>query len=482
IETWQPMTDQDAHLIKARELWGSAGTDISSFSSPPGAALRTLSCRKILSPGSAVELFAVSQPGRIAGLRLGPADALAGKMRSVVLKIYWDGETNPAVICPAGDFFGASWGDPAVQSLLVGVRDNVNYCYLPMPFDRSARIELVSQTDSGSDFEVRAELVLSDTPRARHEGRFYAVWHRENPTASGVPFTFLNVRGQGKLVGCMLQAQGMAPGFTPFFEGDDQTIIDGKPAIHGTGSEDFFNGGWYDVPDRWESRSSFPMSGCLDYKKHLGRSAGYRFMLADAYVYHESILQTIEHGPEKNAVPTDYCAVTYFYSLNPPDPAPVLPEPEKRAVVDFAEFKFTPGWNIPIHAFSFQNVTLSKKNETVDGSEVRFLSLQVQGQDIFGPPFVAFEFDIPQDGQYAVGLEVLFGPDQGVVQMFRNENALGEMQDLYSAERHRSAELEMGTLFLQSGVNVLYFKVMGANPAATGLGFEPVTFVFRRVE
>jgi len=78
-------------------------------------------------------------------------------------------------------------------------------------------------------------------------------------------------------VGSILQAQGIEPGNTFFFEGDEQVTIDGELSIHGTGSEDSFNGGWYDVPGRWDGRFSLPLSGCLDYKKPLGRTGGYRF-------------------------------------------------------------------------------------------------------------------------------------------------------------------------------------------------------------
>ena len=78
-----------------------------------------------------------------------------------------------------------------------------------------------------------------------------------------------------------------------FFEGDDEAIIDGELAVHGTGSEDFFNGGWYDVPGRWEDRVSIPFSGCLDFKRHLGRTGGYRLLLGDAYAFRESLKVTI---------------------------------------------------------------------------------------------------------------------------------------------------------------------------------------------
>ena len=74
--------------------------------------------------------------------------------------------------------------------------------------------------------------------------------------------------------------------------------------------EDSFNGGWYDVPGRWESRTSLPLSGCLDYIKPLSRTGGYRWMIADALAFSESIDYTIEHSPTDNADLTDYTSVT----------------------------------------------------------------------------------------------------------------------------------------------------------------------------
>jgi hypothetical protein len=484
IKTFEPdMLPEDAtRLDRARELWNSAGGDISGHCAFPEDTLRVLKSSRVLTPGGTVALFEIKRPGRIAGLRLKPADALAGKARAVLIKMTWDGDPGPAVICPAGDFFGAGWGEPAVRSLLAGTKDNTDYFYFPMPFDRSARIELVSEASGGDAIDVQAELVFASRPRTGQEGRFYASWHRENPTIPGRPFTFLDVRGRGHVVGCILQAQGLEPGSTPFFEGDDQTAIDGKPAINGTGSEDFFNGGWYDVPDRWEGRKSFVLSGCLEYKKHLARSAGYRFMLTDAYAYRRSVLQTIEHGPENNAVSADYCATTFFYSREYPEPGPVPTPPEGRKATEFRRFKFTPGWNVPIHAFSFQNVALTKRTESIGGAEVRYLSMKAGGEDYFGNPFVGFDFDIPEAGKYAVSTEAVLGPDQGMVRMFLDENPRGDAMDLFSDERRISGILPLGVLPLRPGINTLYFKLTGRNPRAGGLGFEPVSFIFERVD
>ena len=39
-----------------------------------------------------------------------------------------------------------------------------------------------------------------------------------------------------------MQSQGLNPGMTFFFEGDDSTVADGQLSIHETGSEDFLTG------------------------------------------------------------------------------------------------------------------------------------------------------------------------------------------------------------------------------------------------
>ena len=76
--------------------------------------------------------------------------------------------------------------------------------------------------------ELRAEVITAPVPRQKDEGHFSAIWRRENPTTKGKPFTFVDCEGRGHIVGCFLQAQGMVSGETPFFEGDDETTIDGE--------------------------------------------------------------------------------------------------------------------------------------------------------------------------------------------------------------------------------------------------------------
>lgn len=470
----EPAASDQAHRDRAIALFRSVGLDVSGYAAPPGAKVELSAAAVVVPPKSEATLFKAEGGGRIVGFRLAPADAIAGKARDLTLRISFDGE-GPAVVCPLGDFFGYAWGQPAMASLLVGTHGGTNYCYLPMPFDRSARVEVVS--DRATPVELKAEVQHTAVPRSADEGKFYAVWRRENPTRIGAPYTLLETAGRGHLVGVVLQAQGFESGKTLFFEGDDQTTIDGELVIHGTGSEDFFNGGWYDVPDRWEKRISFPLSGCLGYAKHLGRTGAYRWFLGDAYSYRQSLLQTIEHAGENNSISTDYCSVAYWYADRRPAGEPVLPSPAERGVQDLPEVVFPMGWQTPIYAWSFDRASLTRKRGTFGGEEVRYLSLAATGGDWFGPHFLCPACEVPSAGRYAICIEAVRGPEQGRIQLFADENPVGDPVDLYAEEAVRSGRLRLGVLDLAEGKNNVMLKLVSKNEKSTGLGLDLIQVI-----
>lgn len=484
IPTFQdpPSADFLRQVEEAGNVLRSAGSDISHYLVPAGSPLKTAATRQHLAPGQTVTLFKATNPGRIVGLKISPASAFAGKDRDVVIKMYWDGEREPAVACPVGDFFGYSFGDPAVRSLFLGTSEERNYIYFPMPYERSARIELVSEKASGPGLDVQAEVNYAPLGKGRDEGRFYARWRRENPTREGTPYLYLRTTGRGHVVGTILQAQGLETGQTSFFEGDDVAVIDGELAIPGTGSEDSFNGGWYDVPGRWEARASYPLSGCLDYKKHLGRTGGYRWMITDAYSYRKSIDYTIEHGPAGNLVPTDYTSVTFFYSLEPPPPDSPLPPVAVRTVADPERIVFAAGWSVPIHTSSLQNATIAKTTARIEKSRIRHLSFRATGQDTFGPHHISFIFDMPSAGKYKIGIKALKGPDQAIVQMACNDVPAGEAVNLYEENRIVSTVLPLGVLEMTAGDNVVFLRLTGKDERSQGLGLDLVEIIFEKIK
>src|SRR6185295_19952137 len=69
----------------------------------------------------------------------------------IVLRMYWDGVTEPAVESPFGDFFAAGFGRRAeVNSIPVvvgGAEGDAYNCYWAMPFRSSAKITLTNESE-----------------------------------------------------------------------------------------------------------------------------------------------------------------------------------------------------------------------------------------------------------------------------------------------------------------------------------------------
>ena len=313
--------EEKADISKIAVLWNKPDKMLEDFLQDASTRVSANSFEFTLKPGETKRIFDRNQGGRILGLEFSWAGA-NGWNKNIDLKITWDDDSLPAVYCPIEDFFGFSFGEPSMQSLLLGSRENLAYCYFPMPFTHHARIELVYRRDPEvhSEIPFRGKIYVSEKALLPvQEGKFYAAWNSHLYSSGDGPHVFLDHAGKGHYVGSILQARGLQSGMTYFFEGDDSTAIDGSPSIHGTGSEDYFNGGWYALLDRWDSRMSLPTHGALDYSLAFCRTGGYRLYLNDKISFEKSIYQSIEHGPVNNSTPAAYTSVALYYS----DQAPV---------------------------------------------------------------------------------------------------------------------------------------------------------------
>jgi hypothetical protein len=310
--------DEKEALNKIKSLWSKEKMSPEDFYT---GKLSIASGQFDLKPGSATTIFETRKGGRILGIELSPPEVFEGLNKNTDIRITWDKESTPAVFAPVADFFGFAFGSASMQSLLLGTRDKKSYCYFPMPFDRSAKIELIqrkSDNSSAGKVSVKAKIWYSDVQRVpAEEGKFYAQWEKKPLTGTGRPHIIAEVTGKGHYVGTLLQAQGLRAGMTIFFEGDDSTSIDGNFRLHGTGSEDYFNGGWYAMMDRWDDKMSLPLHGSLGYSLPFCRTGGYRLYLSDKLSFGKSFYQSIEHGPVRNEVPADYTSLGLYYCDTP---------------------------------------------------------------------------------------------------------------------------------------------------------------------
>ena len=256
----EPAATELAERQKVIEVWNQSGGDLSRFTAPPGAKVEVAQRSFTLVPKSSETLFRSDAGGRIVGLRVMPTSALIGKGRDLILRISFDGE-EPAVLCPLGDFFGYGWGRPATQSLLVGTSGETNYCYFPMPYNRSARVEILSERSTA--VELRTEVLHALKPRQESEGKFYALWRRENPTTLGEPFRFIETKGRGHLVGVVW---GGGPGLCRPGRG-------GRPAAGG-------GGGRHPPPHGPSLPRPRAALGCSGAKPPLTRQAAVRHSLS----------------------------------------------------------------------------------------------------------------------------------------------------------------------------------------------------------
>ncbi|MFH0756722.1 MAG: glycoside hydrolase family 172 protein [Bacteroidota bacterium] len=331
VKSFSPnLTDEEKDILKcATNQWSLPGKDISNFYEKN--TLLTKSGSATLAPGKSLCIFDYTKPGRILGIELSPAAVYEGTEKQLDLKITWDRESEPGVFLPVHDFFGYAFGSPSMQSLLLGSQGDLNYCYFPMPFDERVKIELVyrRRNEDQAPLNMDYKIYYSEKPRNKEtEGKFYAQWNRDIDPETGKPHTFLERKGKGHYVGTILQAQGLKSGMTLFFEGDDFTSVDGKAIMYGTGSEDYFNGGWYAFIDTWDTKMSLPLHGALDYSLPMCRTGGYRLFLTDKISFTKEISHTIEHGPAGNAFPVDYTSVALYYCDSPnPD---VQKEPDNE--------------------------------------------------------------------------------------------------------------------------------------------------------
>ncbi len=471
VKTFRPDQVSQTDLTNLMEVWSiGRQKDLTRFNLPAGSNQTRLKFDRLLMPGKTLTLLDVHKGGRIAGFKIGPAASLQGRARDTLLRITWDGEQTPSILMPLGDFFGYAFGKPSMESAFVGTTDGVSYCHLPMPFAKAAKIELVSTQTTGAGLPIQGEIILGGQALRAGEGRFYARWNREAPTTLGKPFTWLRGKGKGHIVGLSLQAQGKDPGIPTFFEGDDVTLADGEMTVHGTGSEDFFNGGWYALPGRWDRTLPLPVSGCLLYQESTGRTGGYRFLVNDAYSFEKSIDQTIEHGPEGNAVITDYTGVTYYYAERPVGGVSPSMSAAARRVVDPTRLIFSAHSNLPLDTFGLEGCTITRDAVRVGQNNLSTLSVKSVHSGNFAVSHVGLRTDFPSAGRYKVYGEFVKADDGGIVCLSNGTESLGPEIDMYSATPTHLPRVYLGEFTAKEGENAMFLYFVGKNASSKANG------------
>jgi hypothetical protein len=244
--------------------------------------------------------------------------------RQLIVRCYWDGETDPSVEVPVSDFFGMGFGEwHDYQSLPLNMTSGGYNCYWPMPFRRSARITVENRSRVRLDafyYNVDIETHPRGLPR---ETLYFHAQFRRAASVRGRPITLLETTGRGHYVGTLLSMQRIRGRGLGYLEGDERVFVDGEamPSIIGTGTEDYFSSGWYYDTGVY----SAPYHGVTIKDDPRGRINTYRWHIEDPIPFQRSLRFDIEHGGVNDAPGVDYTAVAFWYQTHPKPKFPPLP-------------------------------------------------------------------------------------------------------------------------------------------------------------
>jgi hypothetical protein len=277
-------------------------------------------------------------------------------LKEVVIRMYWDGASKPSVEVPVGDFFGLNLGQYFnYQSEYLNCSSvKALNSYFAMPFRKSARVTATNEGPlevgafySNIDYQIvpalpddvlyfhaqyrqaaPAEPTTNDWKTNRDANRLLNTDGKRN-------YVYAETRGRGHLMGVtlgVLQNQEFWMG-----EGDDMIFIDdeSKPAIIGTGSEDYFCGAW-DFGGRDGAIPFAHLQNGAQFIQSAERTGGryclYRWHGDNPVTFTRYMKHTMEHGHANHRADNFY-SVCYWYQNQPYTEFPALPPAADRIPV-----------------------------------------------------------------------------------------------------------------------------------------------------
>jgi len=426
-------------------------------------------CRPI-NPGETLTLAELAGPGQINHIwfTIGAKDRFYP--RTTVLRMYWDGQEQPSVETPLGDFFAVGHGvkrDVNSQMVAVSSQGRAYNCYWPMPFRKSAQITVTNDSDKPV-FVLYWYIDWQQRPVGSQVPYFCAQYRQENPARKGRDYLIADIEGQGYYVGTVLSVRMSQPGW--FGEGDDRFYIDEEtePSLQGTGTEDYFC-------DAWGFRKlNRPYYGVTVWEgmHRASRATAYRWHIPDPVFFDKSLKVTIEHkgnlfDPNDKLLnaytdqrPDFYSSVAFWYQTGEVKRFFELPQAQEK---------------VPRYQ-AFQAEELVDAESLDAGMEIFRHELFYEGGAILffynnepgGQKEIAFP--VEQTGRYVVFVKLHRRGDCGIYDIYLDGKLMRSNVDCYS-EFGVSQEVKVGFDHqLDEGEHRIRFICRGANDASRSAG------------
>jgi hypothetical protein len=298
-----------------------------------------------IAAGATFEVANITGPGAIQQIWMTPTK----HYRFSILRFYWDGQEQPSVECPVGDFFGCGWNKYAQLTSLpvcVNPASSLN-CYWEMPFRKHCRITLTNLGPEEMTLYYQINYTLTDIPE--DTAYFHAQFRRTNPLPYKDVYTILDgVKGHGHYVGTYMAWGVNNCGW--WGEGEIKFFMDGDgefPTICGTGTEDYFCGSYnFDLGKENGGYREFctPYAGLAQVIRPDGlyqsqtRFGLYRWHIMDPIRFEQDLKVTIQalgwrSGHRYLPNQDDIASVAFWYQTIPAAPFPQLPDRDYLEII-----------------------------------------------------------------------------------------------------------------------------------------------------
>ena len=410
-------------------------------------------------PGNATKtIFTDDKPACIDELTLNTSNNYPLDLRRTVMRIYWDGSESPSVEAPISDLFGSGYGTQGHDNLTVGVNDGTYYLRFPMPYAQSCRIEI----ENGNKRAVTCKLGVRLRRLAELDdgvGRFCARFHQEI-TKQGIPYTILQTFGRGHFCGTNMTMQGDSRGIW-FLEGDEIIYVDREsfPSIYGTGSEDYFNSGWY-----FRSGPVVQPLHALTVKDPGNAQIGVsRYQVPDYVPFDDQINVRMEHGGGSDYPGADYSSVAYYYQTLPHYDFYTMPKAEAlglpRRSIPSEDWELTADKLGPATGLggNARLMDWEKESGLYKGSGWKLDSHQANAS-------ISFHVDVPVTDRYVVSVFMGLGNECGPVKLLVDGQQVGKTKDFYlTSGPYASERIDWGEVKIAEGTRTMTFEVAGLN-------------------
>lgn len=270
-----------------------------------------------------------------------------GNWRNQILRIYWDGEKEPSVEVPLGDFFCSGWGKSRqISSLAVCVNPKNGFnSYWIMPFRKGYKITVENLSHQDVTLFYQIDYALGEVEK--DAAYFHAQFRRSNPHPYKEDFVMVDeIKGHGHYVGTYMSWGTNNSGW--WGEGEIKIFIDGDekfPTICGTGTEDYFCGAYCFVDEEGENYQDYttPYAGfyALTPDKLWNsqmRFGMYRWHVTDPIRFEKDLkitMQALGWRKDGRYLPLqaeDISSVVFWYQTEPHVTFPELPEKDDLTV------------------------------------------------------------------------------------------------------------------------------------------------------